>query len=140
MMQGFPISAKLPEDLGFGERFWYWRGISGQSYIHSIYSREACPPLPGAVFVVVRQVEGRRCPLAVGRFPAAFEGRSFDIAAYAPVIRRGDEIHVHLLARDNDGASRVQSDLQQALSEPAEAEKVAPSGFAEPAQLVLIAA
>jgi hypothetical protein len=59
MMQGFPISAKLPEDLGFGERFWYWRGISGQSYIHSIYSREACPPLPGAVFVAVRQVRDR---------------------------------------------------------------------------------
>jgi hypothetical protein len=140
MMQGFPISAKLPEDSGFGERFWYWRGISGQSYIHSIYSREACPPLPGAVFVAVRYVDGHRHAVAVGRFPAAFEGRSFDLTTFAPVIRPGDEIHVHLLARDNEGASRVQRDLQQALNERAEAVEVAASGFAEPAQLVLIAA
>ena len=140
MMQGFPISAKLPEDLGFGERFWYWRGISGQSYIHSIYSREACPPLPGAVFVAVRHVEGQRRAVAVGRFPAAFEGRCFDLAAFAPVIRPGDEIHVHLLARDNEGASRVQFDLQQALTESRVEPELAPPGFAEPAQLVLIAA
>ena len=140
MMQGHPISAKLPEDLGFGERFWYWRGISGQSYIHSIYSREACPPLPGAVFVAVRQAEGSRRAVAVGRFPADFEGRSFDLAAHAPVIRPGDEIHVHLLARDNEAAARVLGDLQHALNAEADMAEVTPAGFAEPAQLVLIAA
>src|SRR5688572_4172594 len=117
MMQGFPISAKLPEDLGFGERFWYWRGISGQSYIHSIYARESCPPLPGAVFVAVRLKDGQRCPVAVGRFPAAIEGRIFDPAAHAQGIRSEDEIHVHLLARDDDAASRVLFDLQQAMEE-----------------------
>ena len=48
MLNGFPISAKLPDDLGIGERFWYWRGASGQTYIHSIYPAGSCPPLPGA--------------------------------------------------------------------------------------------
>jgi hypothetical protein len=140
MMQGYPISAKLPEDLGFGERFWYWRGLSGQSYIHSIYAREACPPLPGAVFVAVRRMGSERRAVAVGRFPAAIEGRGFDVASCSPAIRQGDEIHVHLLARDNDAAARVLADLEQALDAGEDIAESAPSGIAEPAQLVLIAA
>ena len=139
MMQGFPISAKLPEDLGFGERFWYWRGVSGRSYIHSIYARESCPPLPGAVFVAVRKSGGTRQPLSVGRFPNSFGGSSFAMDAVLPAMQAGDEIHVHLLARDNEGAERVLEDLAGALAaEPKFAVELV--GFSEPVQLLLIAA
>jgi hypothetical protein len=41
LIHGFPITAKLPEELGIGERFWYWRGASGRNYIHSIYAADA---------------------------------------------------------------------------------------------------
>jgi len=115
MLNGHPISAKLPEDLGFGERFWYWRGASGQSYIHSIYSPETCPPLPGAVFVVVRSFSGLRRPVAVGRFPVMIEGARMNMTAQFQGMARGDEIHVHLLARDMEAAERVRRDLDQAL-------------------------
>ena len=81
MLNGHPISAKLPEDLGFGERFWYWRGHSGQSYIHSIYGRDTCPPLPGAVFVAVRNSGGSRRPVSIGRFPASIDGAKLDFTA-----------------------------------------------------------
>lgn len=136
------MSARLPEDLGFGERFWYWRGMSGRSYIHSIYSRETCPPLPGAVFIAVRRCGAERKAVAVGRFPTAIEGRSFDIAAHAPEALQGDEIHVHLLARDGEAASGVLSDLQRALNEAAAGPGPAtpPTGLRRPFQLVLIAA
>ena len=56
MMQGYSLSATLTEDPGLGERFWYWRGASGQPYIHSIYAPDLCPPVAGAVFVVVPPV------------------------------------------------------------------------------------
>jgi hypothetical protein len=112
MMQGFPISAKLPEDLGFGERFWYWRGASGRSYIHSIYQIGSCPPLAGAVFVLVRALDGRRRAVAAGRFPDCVEGRS-DLSLTGN--HGADEIHVHLLARDRDAACAVLRDLEDAL-------------------------
>src|SRR6478609_4572749 len=97
MMQGYPLSATLPEESGLGERFWYWRGASGQSYIHSIYAVDLCPPVAGAVFVIVRKISGSRSAIAVGRF-AADGLRSPDFGK--PLD--GDEIHVHLLARDGD--------------------------------------
>ena len=137
MMQGFPISAKLPEDLGFGERFWYWRGVSGRSYIHSIYPAECCPPLPGAVFVGVRKLGGTRHPLSVGRFPNCFEGSPFAMSAHGSAIAGGDEIHVHLLARDNEGAERVLRDLSDALAAES-AVAAQPAGFSEPVQPLLI--
>ena len=68
MMHGHPLSATLPEDSGLGERFWYWRGASGQRYIHSIYRRDLCPPVAGAVFVIVRARDGSRRAVASGRF------------------------------------------------------------------------
>ena len=134
MLNGHPISAKLPEDLGFGERFWYWRGHSGQSYIHSIYGRETCPPLPGAVFVAVRKSCGSRMPISVGRFPFSIDGTRLDMALLAPGLEAGDEIHVHLLARDVVSADRVQNDLESALRE-----ELVP-GFAEDLQDLLVAA
>jgi hypothetical protein len=115
MMHGFPISARLPEDLGFGERFWYWRGFSGQPYIHSIYSRESCPPLPGAIFLVVEVRCGIRTPVAVGRFAELREGDRGILPAARFVADAGEEIHVHLLAREGAAAELVLRDLVQAL-------------------------
>lgn len=139
MLNGHPISAKLPEDLGFRERFWYWRGNSGQSYIHSIYSRDTCPPLPGAVYVAVRKSFGHRQPIRVGRFPVAIDGLRFDLSALLPWLEAGDEIHVHLLARDSATADRVQRDLDWALYERSPA-IVGASEFSEADQVLLVAA
>lgn len=111
MLTGFPISAKLPDDLGIGERFWYWRGVSGQTYIHSIYPAAACPPLPGAVFLAVRRRgDGAREVLRAGRFAERWDGAG-PAAQFA-----ADEIHVHLLARDPATAAAVLDDLEAAMA------------------------
>lgn len=110
-IQGYPFFAKLPEDLGLGGRFWYWRGASGRTYIHSIYAADSCPPLPGAVYVCVRRRGAERHATAVGRFSSVLE-------AGGCLMRGGldcDEIHVHLLARDGDAADNVCRDLLCAL-------------------------
>lgn len=133
MMQGYSLSASLPEDSGLGERFWYWRGASGQSYIHSIYEPELCPPVAGAVFVLVRKVNGARVALVAGRFGA--DGmKPSECGSAAP----GDEFHVHLLARDGEAAERVLRDLSAAMAQ-APAPSTARS-WHKPVQLELLAA
>jgi len=133
MMQGYSLSATLPEDSGLGERFWYWRGASGQSYIHSIYAPDLCPPVAGAVFVVVRKVGGIRTALSIGRFGA--DGlQSTAISAAA-----GDEVHVHLLARDGEPAERVLRDLAATLDN-APPPRSEPRPWQKPVQLELLAA
>ena len=135
-MQGFPISAKLPEDLGFGERFWYWRGASGRTYIHSIYALDPCPPLAEAVFVLVETSTGTRRPVAVGRFPG-FDSKAFNCREFGQCKgEAGYEVHVHLLARDAASAEAVWRDLDDALNGrhviPAESE------FLDSGQLSLV--
>ena len=121
---GSPISktasAELPE---LTERFWFWRGASGQNYIHSVYAPDACPPLPGAVYVGVRRTGGMRHAVAVGRF-----GPLWDHAqptALADSFAGCDEVHVHLLARSPEKADLVRADLLAAMLEEA------PNGFSE---------
>lgn len=135
MMQGYSLSANLPEDTGLGERFWYWRGVSGQSYIHSIYAPDLCPPVPGAVFVIVRKAGGVRTALSAGRFGA--DGlRPADIAPPNP----GDEIHVHLLARGAEAAERVLADLVATLDAESSLPRSEPKAWRRPVQLELLAA
>ncbi|MDE2386021.1 MAG: hypothetical protein KGO53_15525 [Alphaproteobacteria bacterium] len=113
---GSPISptaaAELPDLL---ERFWYWRGASGQNYIHSVYAPETCPPLPGAVYVGVKRAGGMRIALSVGRF-APFWDKALPGASFAD-FRGCDEVHVHLLARGAESAEAVRRDLAAALGD-----------------------
>lgn len=135
MMQGYSLSATLPEDSGLGERFWYWRGASGQAYIHSIYAHDHCPPVPGAVFVIVRGVGGVRTAVEIGRFGEDSARPSGGIQTAA-----GDEIHVHLLARDGEAAERVLRDLAAAHAEDAAPRRPEAKAWRKAVQLELLAA
>ena len=134
MMQGYSLSASLPEDSGPGERFWYWRGASGQSYIHSIYDPDLCPPVAGAVFVLVRKVAGIRTAFSTGRFGS--DGLRPQATASTS---KGDEIHVHLLAREGEPAERVLRDLSAALDDM-DVPRTEPRPWRKPVQLELLAA
>lgn len=139
LIQGFPITAKLPPELGIGERFWYWRGASGRNYIHSIYPADSCPPLPGAVYVTVKRGEGERRAVSVGRFSSFWDGSMGGLAGSGIAELDADEIHVHLLARNSAVAEAVFGDLQRALDERCD-DTLAAAGFAEAAHAVLCAA
>lgn len=134
MMQGYPLSANLPEESGLGERFWYWRGMSGQAYIHSIYTPDTCPPVPGAVFVIVRNVCGVRTAVGAGRF-----GQDGLRPAQQGLVSSGDEVHVHLLAREASQAEHVLRDLVSTL-EDATPLRQEPRAWSKPVQLELLAA
>jgi hypothetical protein len=135
MMHGYPLSANLPEDFGLGERFWYWRGASGQSYIHSIYSRDLCPPVPGAVFVLVRKSGSGRQALCTGRLC----GNGKLPPEHSHTGGKDVEVHVHLLARDAEMARTVLRDLE--LTIEVRAIMVPETGsYRKPVQLELLAA
>ena len=107
---GSPISKTAAADSpDLLERFWFWRGASGQNYIHSVYTPDHCPPLPGAVYVAVKRTRGMRIALSVGRFNS-FYGEMPDF---------GDcnEVHVHLLARKPGTAEDVRRDLALAMED-----------------------
>lgn len=112
LIQGSPISINFPHGSVDNERFWYWRGVSGKKYIHSIYATDACPPLPGAIYVAVRRIGHLRTAIAVGRFSPFWDGAFSEFACVD-----ADEIHVHLLARDNSAADNVLNDLKAAFGE-----------------------
>jgi hypothetical protein len=112
LIQGSPISINFPHGSVDNERFWYWRGVSGKKYIHSIYAADACPPLPGAIYVAVRRIGHLRTAIAVGRFSPFWDGAFTEFTDMD-----ADEIHVHLLARDNSAADAVLGDLRAAFGE-----------------------
>lgn len=122
------MQVQLSRDCGIEDRFWYWRGASGRRYIHSIYEAAYCPPLPGAVFVAVRRIGTLRTAVAVGRFPAVMDGGA--AAAMLPESCVADEIHVHLLARNEGEARAVRADLALAMTPPQR-----PAQTAEPAAI-----
>jgi hypothetical protein len=137
MMHGHPLSVTaLPENSDLGERFWYWRGASGRSYIHSIYRRDHCPVVPGAVFVIVSVCDGLRRAVSAGRFTT----ESMASTTSGPAGRLDEEeIHIHLLARNEECASHVLGDLLAAMNavpQPA----AEPRRYVRPVQLDLLAA
>jgi hypothetical protein len=133
MMYGQPLFTTPALDSGLDDRFWYWHGASGQRYIHSIYRRDLCPFVAGAVFVVVSVRGGLREAQSVGRFPALNPGDML-----FPIVgsMENEEIHVHLLTWEEEGAASVMRDLLAALS-PAAA---VPHNSEKSVQIELLAA
>ncbi len=106
---GFSASAELENE--FSDRFCFWTGASGKRYIHSVYSTENCPPLPGASYVLFRRLEsGARLPVRMGRFSLLW-----DFPLPADLTDNACEVHVHLLAGDENETLRVYDDLAATL-------------------------
>lgn len=106
------MKCELDSLEGFSDRFWYWHGKSGARYIHSIYTPDACPPLPGAIFVTVQKLSnGKRVAIEVGRFCHDWDYVESLIADHKAGFSNVDEIHVHLLAQTNDNADDVVDDI-----------------------------
>jgi hypothetical protein len=132
---GFSASIGLENE--FNDRFWFWNGASGKRYIHSVYHVDNCPPLPGAIYVLVRRLEaGTRLPLRMGRFSLLW-----DFPLPNDFADEACEIHVHLLAGSDADAALAYDDLEAGLEldenrDITEARPSAPShasGFTDPA-------
>jgi hypothetical protein len=132
---GFSVNVELENE--FSDRFWFWTGASRKRYIHSVYTADNCPPLPGAIYVVVRRLEGgSRLPMRMGRF-----SQLWGFPLPRDFAEAGCEVHVHLLAGNDKETARIYDDLEAGLgldenrdiTETATVNSPAPSSFAEPA-------
>ena len=115
----FVLMHPLPSLTEINLRCWYWRGVSGRHYIHSVYRPATCPPFPGAVYVAVKRNGDLRQALAVGSFSDFWTA-----SAGIQIIdtRCADEIHVHLLARSPAAIMAVIADIQAAMNAKPRAE------------------
>ncbi|WP_119390479.1 hypothetical protein [Taklimakanibacter lacteus] len=115
LIHGTPLQIPFSGGTETEPAFWYWHGASGRRYIHSVYSPDKCPPLPGAVFLAVRRVGTIRTVLGAGRFAGLWD---INIAAEGASHWRdlgANEIHVHLLSRNDEEARVIANDLHAAL-------------------------
>jgi hypothetical protein len=117
-LQGFALTSSLLRDAGAESRFWYWRGVSGRRYVHTVYAAGACPPLPGALLVAVKRVGTLRVVVGLGIVSGADELHRYTGC---------DEIHLHLLSRSRADGEAILADLKAGVA------AMAAPGFAEAA-------
>jgi hypothetical protein len=114
LIHGSPIAAEAPSDPDLKDRFWYWTGASGRRYIHSVYPLDDCPPLPGAVFVLVKRHGAIRTVVGIGRFTLFWDGVGRGFGPQRLAGSEADEVHVHLLAKSPEERVAILNDLLDA--------------------------
>lgn len=119
LIHGSPIAAEAPSDPAIKDRFWYWTGASGRRYIHSVYTVDDCPPLPGAVFILVKRYGVMRTVVGIGRFAPFWDGAQRGMFAQGvgtggSALADADEVHVHLLAKSLPERDAILNDLLDA--------------------------
>jgi hypothetical protein len=93
--------------------FQFWAGLSGRSYVHTIFDLIACPRVPACSYVLVkRHPDGSRAALRIGTVAA--EAWSLNLAEirHRAAQLGANEVHLHLIASDAGSQQKVAEDLQ----------------------------
>jgi hypothetical protein len=109
--------ALVCSEAPFNHAFHYWRGRSGQRYLHTVYSLIGCPALPQANYILVRRdADGTREALAFGQ--TKDDAMSVNLAhlRHEGAKLGANEVHIHLLADTAGERDQVESDLTRAHS------------------------
>ena len=103
--------------VGLAGRFHAWRGISGRRYLATVYPAGTPPAYEGAVVVLARrEADGTRVAVWAGRAP----GSERALARLAQ-MKRASEVHIHLIAENDDERARVEADFASPVCGPAAA-------------------
>ena len=104
-------------EIGFPQSFHYWRGASGNRYLHMVYSLIGCPAPPKANYVLVRRHDdGRRDVLAFGQTKDDAVSLNLAHLRREGAKRRANEVHIHLLADTPEARDAVEADLRLAIA------------------------
>lgn len=106
-----PVPVEL-DARDFGHGFHYWHGLTGQRYLHSVYSLPECPELAKANYILVYRLEnGDAVPLFIGQTTA--DAGSLNLAGIRQKAARlgANEIHIHVLADTPGQRDDVERDL-----------------------------
>ena len=96
--------------------FLFWTGASGTRYVHSVYNLFECPPVGSANYILVkRHSDGRRTVISIGR--ALHGAGSMNLAEIRLRSAQlgANEVHVHLLADDQNQSQWIEADLRGSL-------------------------
>ena len=102
-------------NVSAGHPFEFWAGISGDRYVHSVFSLLGCPELPAANYILVaRDEQGRRRSLRVGRLEN--EAASLNLAEIRQLgaTLGANEVHVHLLGGNVHRRRMIELDISAA--------------------------
>ena len=90
----------------------YWLGVSGERYLHSVYSLRDCPALPKATYIMVRRDNsGTRRPLGIGQTIEDADSLNLAHLRHLGAQLGANEVHLHLLAETAEGRAAVEADL-----------------------------
>ncbi len=105
-----------PPRASIRERFEFWAGASGRTYVHSVYRLIDCPELPPCNFVVVRRNDDGT-PEAARIGTLSSSAHSLNRAAIRQVATNlgAGEIHIHYLATSASDRAAVAFDIETAL-------------------------
>lgn len=95
-------------------RFVAWAGLSGRTYVFSVYAPAACPAFCDAILLAVARDDGERRVLAAldtGVFPEPILARA--ARELGPRVETL-EFHMHLLARSSAERRAALADLEAA--------------------------
>jgi hypothetical protein len=101
------------------QHFHYWLGASGKPYLHTVFNIENIPQYTDAVILAVRQDSLNRTPLLLAR-TGKIPNILFSGAAFAGALARGaNELHVHLMGKDERELKNTEADLAYLFKAPA---------------------
>jgi hypothetical protein len=110
-----PEPARAYSEIGFAHSFHYWRGASGNRYLHLVYSLIGCPTLPKTNYILVRRYDdGRRVALALGQTKEDAASLNLARLRHEGAQRGTNEVHIHLLADTPEARDAVEADLRLA--------------------------
>jgi len=96
-----------------GQNYHYWRGATGQRYLHTVFPLLDCPEMPKANYIIVaRGKKGARQALEIGQtFDHAGSLNLAHLRQRAAQLG-GCEIHIHVLAESPSSRISVEADLR----------------------------
>lgn len=107
--------ARACSQIGFPHSFHYWRGASGNRYLHMVYSLIGCPALPKANYILVRRHDdGSPAALTFGQTKDDAVSLNLAHLRHEGAKRGANEVHIHLLADTPEARDAVEADLRLA--------------------------
>lgn len=111
-----PIPANEPalvcREAQVTQPFHYWRGASGQRYLHTVFPLFDCPLMPRVNYILVqRDRDGTRRPLDVGQTVSHTDSLNLAHLRRKAALLGANEIHIHFLSETVTERAAAEADL-----------------------------
>ncbi len=111
-----PISANEPalvcREAQLKQPFHYWRGASGQRYLHTVFPLFDCPLMSKVNYILVqRGRDGTRRPLDIGQTVSEADSLNLAHLRRRAALLGANEIHIHFLSESVSERVAAEADL-----------------------------